>query len=65
MEKRIQYVKPAAVDLGGVAPVVGQSCAIGASFTAPRHWCDDGNANVKQCKVGHSAASCTSGQTPV
>ena len=64
-QKRIQYTKPEAVDIGGVAPVVGQSCAIGSSFGAPRHWCDTGNGNVKQCKVGLGAASCTSGQVPV
>ena len=35
MTEKIRYEKPEALDLGGVAPIMGQSCGVGEVITGP------------------------------
>jgi hypothetical protein len=53
-KRRIVYVKPQAVDLGSVAPVIGASCRTGTKPASSEPECTTGNV-AKNCHVGHSA----------
>ena len=50
--KRLPYEKPAAVDMGAVATVLGASCTPGGTLTVGD--CTIGNSASVSCGVGNS-----------
>lgn len=64
---RTWYVKPEALDLGAVAPIVGASCVVGTTVSATSCY-PTGSSPGGKCSIGlygqGSGQSCVSGNSP-
>ena len=73
-KKKIKYEKPASIDMGKVAPILGATCSPGSGADACTNGTDPatqpvcwptGSSATANCETGDSAAkSCGDGNTP-